>query len=644
MPPRFLTLASIATILLLSLYAPPHTQAVEPGLILRFGETDADARVARQAALFVPAGEPASAYVPAGQVVATWEGILNLESRSRLIFTLEGNGSAKLSVDGELLIAQLGEPSEEKRFRTGEHPIKIEYIGPADGDTQIRLFWQERDFGKEPIPASAFTHDASDPILTKQNQLRRGHELIKTHRCASCHGDAGNAGAPSLNEIGARLESAWLARWIADPKAVRPTAHMPKLFVGEQAAKHAADIAQFLSKDAPAATEVAADAEAIAAGGHLFHQQGCIGCHTLDAKGDGGRIGLAEVAHKFRPSALAAFLGDPATHHADTRMPHFGFGVDESKTLAAFLRSLATSPAPPLAGGDPLRGEKLLHQSGCINCHQAGDLKSTLPTQKALPELSSADCKGADFSFAEDEQQVIAAALGTPTPPPIRAEFAAHEFTALRCAACHSRDGAPAFREQFAGEVAHLKPPEPPADEEKPGTHKAQIPQLDHLGFKLLPNWRERLLKGEVEHKVRPWLPARMPAFPKRAQELAAGFSNLAGLPHEDPAAAPADPEMIKVGTELAGITGFTCGTCHGIGDKPAFAVFEGEGPNFRDAGARLRREYFHLWMNDPLRQWPGTIMPKYASDGLTPLTQHYDGHSEKQFEAIYQYLRTLAK
>jgi hypothetical protein len=34
--------------------------------------------------------------------------------------------------------------------------------------------------------------------------------------------------------------------------------------------------------------------------------------------------------------------------------------------------------------------------------------------------------------------------------------------------------------------------------------------------------------------------------------------------------------------------------------------------------------------------------MPKYATDGLTPLTQHYEGSSERQFEAIYRYLRTL--
>ena len=48
--------------------------------------------------------------------------------------------------------------------------------------------------------------------------------------------------------------------------------------------------------------------------------------------------------------------------------------------------------------------------------------------------------------------------------------------------------------------------------------------------------------------------------------------------------------------------------------------------------------------MNDPPRVWPGTIMPKYALDGKTPLTQYYDGDSQKQFEAILHYLRSLSE
>ena len=48
--------------------------------------------------------------------------------------------------------------------------------------------------------------------------------------------------------------------------------------------------------------------------------------------------------------------------------------------------------------------------------------------------------------------------------------------------------------------------------------------------------------------------------------------------------------------------------------------------------------------MSDPTRMWPGPIMPKYTSDGKSPLTQHYDADAARQFDAIFDYIRTLAE
>ena len=126
---------------------------------------------------------------------------------------------------------------------------------------------------------------------------------------------------------------------------------------------------------------------------------------------------------------------------------------------------------------------------------------------------------------------------------------------------------------------------------------------------------------------------------------MSTGFSHSVGVPAVSPKLPALDAAKVKVGEAMSGVqAGLACATCHGIGDKPPIAVFEGEGPNFRDAGARLSHEYFHLWMNDPPRTWPGTIMPKYATDGRTPLTEHYGGDATKQFEAIYEYLRSLSQ
>jgi hypothetical protein len=46
-----------------------------------------------------------------------------------------------------------------------------------------------------------------------------------------------------------------------------------------------------------------------------------------------------------------------------------------------------------------------------------------------------------------------------------------------------------------------------------------------------------------------------------------------------------------------------------------------------------------------PLRIDPESKMPKFADDeGKTPLTQYYEGDARKQFDAIWEYLRTLKK
>src|ERR1041385_49226 len=95
----------------------------------------------------------------------------------------------------------------------------------------------------------------SRPELRKATELRLGRELFIEHRCAKCH--TTRAGAPAISElaidapsfegIGSRRNYAWLVRWIADPKAVLPTARMAKVLHGSKADGDVAAIAAFLA-------------------------------------------------------------------------------------------------------------------------------------------------------------------------------------------------------------------------------------------------------------------------------------------------------------------------------------------------------------------------------------------------------------
>ena len=633
--------------------------ADEKGLILRL-ETLAgksDTRESRTVTLHVPKGQSPSPFLRGSDFTARWEGKLLLEKRSRLVFHLEGTGEAKLRIDDDLIVSAIGTPSESKRLSSGEHDIVVEYQPPVGDDATLRLLWEGRDFSKEPIDPEVFRHDGSDAALEGFSALRRGRSLVAQKRCGSCHSSGTEElmpelllKGPSLDGIGGRLRHGWLTRWILDPRQMRPQSHMPAVFRGEGAEEKAAHVAAYLSAGSdPGGADPLPEKERVEKGGAIFRQQNCISCHTLAETGEGQRIGLGGVGMKFHPEALVKFLQDPAKFHQGTRMPAFGFDEEEALSVASFLRSLgAKTDSQPLKG-DASKGRVLAQSAGCFNCHEReGEQKESL-TEIGLFDLTSSECSEVGYELSSEMAAELRAFLTAESGQDslaqfIPAEYAERQYQELRCNACHTRDGEDSLRSNFLEEVSRLGTSDEKVDEAKPAG-LAGPPPLDHLGFKLKLDWRTRLFAGEIQPKVRRWLPDRMPAFHSRSSNLALGFSHAAGRSGLDRSPKVLDTEKVGVGRAMTGVeAGLSCGACHGIGDKAAIAVFEGEGPNLRASGERLTPDYFHLWMNDPPRVWPGTIMPKYALDGKTPLTQYYDGDSRKQFEAILQYLRSLSK
>jgi mono/diheme cytochrome c family protein len=59
----------------------------------------------------------------------------------------------------------------------------------------------------------------------------RGRMVFRDQGCYGCHTAEGMGTpiAPDLSRIGSRRSEAALARWLRDPAAQRPSAHMPKL-------------------------------------------------------------------------------------------------------------------------------------------------------------------------------------------------------------------------------------------------------------------------------------------------------------------------------------------------------------------------------------------------------------------------------
>ena len=644
------------------------------------GKTQTDARHGRLVALHVPEGSPPTPFIPAGPFKATFTTDVSLRLRDDVTFSLLGAGSVKMTVNGGALIE--GELSgtaplvgKSVSLKKGKNRVAVEYASPAKGDAFVRLYWATSDFLAEPVPPGVLSYDASAQEVREGMRVREGRRVVATLHCAKCHGGGeveGGSGsmpelgadAPSLADAGARLNEGWMARWINDPRGMRHDATMPRVLRDEAESR---DVAAYLGTlgRAEAVERAEAGAEVIEVGGRLFAHLRCIACHTLpehsDAASVRGRTPLHYVKAKFRRRGLVEFLKQPERHYSWTRMPNFRLSDGEAVSLAAFLLSREGKEIEGGAKGNAARGNALLVSSGCLNCHSVtDDLKSTLTapmvatisregwTRGCLAEDEGARGKGLDFGMTARQREAVLAFAATDLSQLGRdamAEVAERQMQALNCAACHPRDEREDLWSQFKGETAELASNEVAEGEERADGERLSpdqtTPMLTWAGEKLRPEWMEKLIAGKVEEEMRPWLRARMPAFPARASYIARGLAEQHGFSPVPEAHGEVDAEMARNGMKLSGAAGgFQCVSCHGIGEMTATSVFEAPGINFKYVERRMRKHYYDRWVIAPMRIHKETKMPAFADqEGKTSIREIYNGDARKQYDAIWHYL-----
>ena len=611
------------------------------------GNATADTEITPAVSLYVPAGSSSTPFLPAGPFTTTWEGQLTVESEGSYRFRAELNGAVTLELNGAPALRASGsgdatEPGEPIILRRGTNSFRLQFTSPAAGHAFVRLQWQPKDSFFQPLPPTALSHDAEPPALVSARQLRLGRELFVEYRCAKCHfAPPGNPGtgmpelamdAPALKGIASRRNPAWLAEWIANPAALRPSARMPKLLHGPASAENSAAITAFLASlpSSPQPTLPPATPALVSAGKRLFAALHCEACHDgPEAKTNSpARISLASVGQKFAPGALGTFLLQPQAHYAWIRMPNFQLTPAEASQLGAYLTATVaptptTPAAPPAEATSVERGRRLVQTSGCLNCHVL-----ELPNQSKAPRLNdlvggawqrgclapTADAAGTapQFTFTP-EQRAALAAFGatdhTSLERHVPAEFAVRQTRNLNCRECHGR---------FEG-----------------------FPALDGLGAKLQPEWVAHFISGEITNKPRPWITARMPAFP-HGQALAEGLAQGSGYPAHTPPDPSIDITQVPIGQKLISMAGgFACVSCHAVGSVQAAQTSETAGINLALTGSRVRKSFFLRWVRNPQLVDPGTKMPVYFDEeGRSPLPDVLGGDATKQLLAIWEYLR----
>lgn len=171
-----------------------------------------------------------------------------------------------------------------------------------------------------------------------------GEHVWQGKDCNGCHSILGSGGdrAPDLTKVIERRDPVWLARWLADPQAVKPGTAMPKPAL---AAADVTGLVAFFRWVGGVNTRVAAVTDS-ATGAGLFKQKGCSACHRLGGKGtsigpDLSRIGGTPYdGLPNTPEFLAKWLDNPQAQKAGTMMPRLPMTPAERDALVSYLTSL----------------------------------------------------------------------------------------------------------------------------------------------------------------------------------------------------------------------------------------------------------------------------------------------------------------
>lgn len=638
---------------------------LEPGLQFRFESTDTgdvDARASRLAVLRQPIDSPATPFLQAGPFSLEVTGTLHTPLSGFYDFRIEGADPVRLWINDELIIdpAVSRETAEPILLHKGHNRVQIQSVSPSAGLARWRLSWKGDDFNWEPVPPGVLFHDSGSPELVAAQQRRLGRTLFADHHCANCHRtDVGpqpmlelSLSPPDLAAAGDRFHQPWLVQWLLAPESLRPGTPMPSVLgEGDGAAQAAADIAAFLlsqhaTQTVESETETAGDPD----GEALYESLGCMTCHHFrppNETDDFDRLSLYYVNARYPDGALTAFLRKPGAHDSATGMPDFHLSGTEADALARFVREKASGEIQhPFPSGDVARGRQLFGQAGCRNCHSVGENLPVLPPQLDWKQsitfggcLADGDTRGdaaPAFRFTDDERSALLAFVRNDLPSLRHAsdvETSARLFDRLQCARCHDRDGRRSQRPLVIAEEGSGRVPE-------------VLPALTWAGERFIPAWTEALLAGRLEYKPRPWITARMPAFPGYAAAVAHGLAAEHGVDSREQPARDFDPELAAIGERLTLQTGLDCRQCHGIGDLEPRGDEQTKialGVNFSFIRDRMRREAYDRFMLDPPRYDINTRMIRLSEDGLTTkLKDVFDSDAHQQFDAVWNYIQSL--
>lgn len=284
------------------------------------------------------------------------------------------------------------------------------------------------------------------------------------------------------------------------------------------------------------------------------------------------------------------------------------------------------------------RGRERFAALGCANCHSAGEKVETTVTAPALAALQGGKgCLSSEVPAGlpdYDLSPIQRAAIETSLASSESVDVVQHSLAARNCIACHVRDGIggpePSRNDYFLTTIKEM------------GEEGRVPPMLDHVGDKLKADWLQRVLHNGQD--VRPYMTTRMPIFKLNAPaKHGAGIKLTDALTAADqksdspfPAFQEGMHRTRTAGRELVDNGGLACVKCHSFGTYKGLGI---QAVNLLDMTSRLRDDWVHRYIMNPASLRPGTRMPSGFPNGVSVVTELYDGDPSFQIAAIWRYL-----
>lgn len=290
-------------------------------------------------------------------------------------------------------------------------------------------------------------------------ELNLAYGLYERAGCYACHTTGGfeelRKPGPNLTKIGAKLTPEWVSTWIRDPREVKTSTWMPRIWYNsntsepEDAQRNEieidATVAYLFAHSSDHEFNDASPPQGDAGRGQaLVEAVGCLACHITEDQsrleaGTRRTFGqpLQNVGNKTSYEWLYDWVRDPKHFSEETYMPDLRLTDNEAADVATYLTTLvgpagriaeATYTATdvedvlldyvrsivPLAEAQGLidgmsteeqildLGRRVIGRYGCYSCHEITGFEDTRPIGIELTEEGSKLLPRLDFAFVHD--------------------------------------------------------------------------------------------------------------------------------------------------------------------------------------------------------------------------------------------------